>query len=64
MERRRRFDPTVVAWCLAAGGAITLMVSTVEPTSFPQLLIIGCALAGLGALIYGLSRLWTRRHGP
>ena len=60
MAMRRRFDPVVVAWCLAAGGAITLMVSTVQPTAFPQLLIVGCALAGLGALMYGLSLLWSR----
>ena len=63
MEERRRFDASVVAWWLAIAGAVALILSTVEPTrSIQQLLIVGCVLAALGAVLYGLDRLRSRRH--
>jgi hypothetical protein len=68
MRMRRGVPLSDLAWWLAVLGAILLMASTLSPTStVPPLLLIGCALAALGAATYGLSRLrvrWSRRHGP
>jgi hypothetical protein len=62
MEKRPVADLSVLAWCLGIVGAVTLMISTLEPASwFPSLLVVACALSALGAVVYGVSWLRARR---
>jgi hypothetical protein len=52
---------SVVAWCLAVGGAVLLLVATLEPAStIPHFLLAGSALSMLGAATYGVS--WFLNH--
>jgi hypothetical protein len=66
MKKRRGADLPVLAWWLGVVGAVTLMISTVQPaSSVHSPFVVACALGGLGGVLYGLSRLWIRssRHG-
>jgi uncharacterized membrane protein YdfJ with MMPL/SSD domain len=63
MERLRRFDLSVLAWCLALVGTLLLMVSTVEPIALiPQLVLGGCCFWALSGVVW-LAGLLLLRHG-
>jgi hypothetical protein len=52
---------SVVAWCLATGGAVLLLVGTLEPSStIPHFLVAGFALSMSGGAAYGVS--WFLTH--